>query len=624
LNDLNLVTGNLIGSDLADINLSATVLDSSNPDVIEISLDGKMRIDTQSGQIAAKEMELSLQQAQQKLGVEIDDFTFNQSDSALQLTGLATSINVAMEGIPKVALESKLPSLSFKGATQEVAIDDFTVTGSLENREINFALPSLRVNMQAQTVSMESLTLQSEDLSLTLSDMKVNDLANAAMASGTIELPAFNAAQLIKDLGVDYQASDQTALNKLGFKTQFSGGTKGVGLTDMELIVDESQLAGSFSANIEEAPVIEFDMVLNQLDLDRYLPIASATEEASDVQTEGDVAEETSADAGSVPLDALKGINANGSFTAGKLVAGGVSLNDIDVQVVSSMGQLTITPKANLYDGTLAGDISFTESSEALSLKVNNQIKSVNLEKLLTAADVTDQLSGTGSLGIDLEISEIAGQQNRQGSVSILARDGAIKGVDIKAMIEKASSLFGSSDDDETDQSEVDGAGQEDDETRFAELTGTFNLNNNIISNNDFSMKAPLFRVNGEGSIDLASESLNYLVSVAVVNSSDGQGGESLEHLNGVTIPVRLSGAMTQPSYAIDMKELYKSMARKKIDEKKSQFLEEKLGIKGGEKLSSKGLLQSVLGGGGSDDGSSESAEEEDDPKKKLLKGLFK
>jgi len=175
----------------------------------------------------------------------------------------------------------------------------------------------------------------------------------------------------------------------------------------------------------------------------------------------------------------------------------------------------------------------------------------------------------------------------------LLAKNGAIKGIDIKGMEDKAYASYQSLTGEATEDEE--GTSDSSDETKFAELLGTFNVKDNKVSNDDFLMKAPLFRVSGEGGMDLEAETVDYLLEVAIVNSSSGQGGEALEKLKGITLPIRLSGNLSSPKYSLDMKSLYKSLVKAKVDEKKSEFLQEKLGIEGGEKLSTKDVLKQGL-----------------------------
>jgi len=174
------------------------------------------------------------------------------------------------------------------------------------------------------------------------------------------------------------------------------------------------------------------------------------------------------------------------------------------------------------------------------------------------------------------------------------------------------------------------------DETKFAELLGTFHVKDYKISNDDFSMKAPLFRISGAGDILMDSQTLDYKVNFSVVNSLKGQGGDAFDKLVGLTIPIRLTGDLSSPSYSVDWSSLYKSLAKQKVNEEKAKLLKDKLGIEGGEDLSTKGVLKQLLINevNESSDGAATESRDSDDErstkdqlkdelKNKLLKGLF-
>ena len=218
----------------------------------------------------------------------------------------------------------------------------------------------------------------------------------------------------------------------------------------------------------------------------------------------------------------------------------------------------------------------------------------MQLGKLLNAAEVTDQLSGLGSVLVDLVVTEQDGVQTNNGVIKLQAKDGAIQGVDVKGMIDSAYAQYQSLSGKEPTE-DAEGESKASDETRFAEILGTFNVNNNVITNDDFSLKAPLFRVGGSGTIDVAKQSLDYLVEVKLVPSTDGQGGKSIDELVGIPIPIRLSGDLTAPNYSIDFKQLYRSLVKREVDRKKGELLQEKLGIEGGENLSTKSVLKGLL-----------------------------
>lgn len=548
IKDLNLITGNLIGDSLADLSLSGRLVDSASPTETIFKLDAEAQIDTETLKVQVADLIATVTQGD--LGADLKASTIDVSQNQeIQIKGLGVNVT--------------------------------------SPQKLELSAPEISVKMESQEALIGTVQISSGDLKATISDLKASQFIDAPNASGKISVPAFNAASLLKDFEIDFQPSDKAALSNVGLETFFSGGLEGASLKDLIVKLDDSTLKGKASVTNFDQPSINFDLVLDALNLDRYLPASDET----DAETES----VSGGEALAVPMAIFKQFNANGRFQAQSLISGGVELNDIDVNVVSTPGTVTITPKANLYKGKLGGEIAYSEGADAAELRIKNEIDLVDLGSMLTAADITDQLSGIGSLALDIVVTEKNGVQSNKGTIKLLAKDGAIQGVDIKGIVEKGyaqyQSLKGREPAEETAESKSD----EDDQTRFAELLGTFYLKDYKITNDDFSMKAPLFRIGGEGEIDIQNQVLDYLVDFAVVNSTDGQGGEALEKLKGVTLPIRLKGDLTSPSYSLDMKAMYKALLKQKIDNKKSEYLKEKLGIEGDGKLSTKDALKGFL-----------------------------
>ena len=122
-------------------------------------------------------------------------------------------------------------------------------------------------------------------------------------------------------------------------------------------------------------------------------------------------------------------------------------------------------------------------------------------------------------------------------------------------------------------------------EFRFTEMSGTLVFDERVASNDDLNVKSPLFRINGRGQADLAVNELDYLLLATIVESARGQGGEELSDLEGVTLPVRVSGSLQAPVYTLDVAEILKlalrrqvSKEQKKLEQKLEKKIEEKLG----------------------------------------------
>jgi len=256
---------------------------------------------------------------------------------------------------------------------------------------------------------------------------------------------------------------------------------------------------------------------------------------------------------------------------------------------------------------------------------------------MLKAADITEQLSGIGSLSVDVVVTEKDGVQSNEGTIKLLAKNGALKGVDLQNMVKQGYTQYQNLTGSTSSTADELVSSSADDETKFAELLGTFYLKDFKITNDDFSMKAPLFRVAGAGDILIDAQTLDYKVDFSIVETIKGQGGEAFDKLKGLTIPIRLKGDLTAPSYSLDWTQLYKGLAKQKVEEEKAKFLQEKLGLEG-EDTSTKGVFKQLLEKevNGNDEKVSEKSlgetKEEpksdkdqlkDDLKNKLINGLF-
>ena len=592
ISQFNLNTGNLIGSKLANITASGVLNDSNNPDSVEFNLDAKARIDTDSLSVEGADMALSAILGEDKVNLDVDAFSVTQSKS-IDITQLTAK---------------------WTGA---------------QSAEIT--TPSIKLDLDKQTANIANTQISASGLRAVLSDIVATQIVDAPKVKGSLSVDEFNARSLIDDFEVDYKPADSDVLKKVSMSASFNATKESIDISNLKFNLDESLLAGSLGVVNFDNPRIKFDLKLNSLNLDKYLP--EETAEEAQASEEGGI----SADSLSVPMAAFKDINVNGSFFADQLISGGLELNDIDVKIVSSNGNVTITPKASLYDGTTDGQISFSESGGTSTLKIKNDVDLVVLGDMLKAADITEQLSGIGSLFVDVVVTEKDGVQSNEGTIKLLAKNGALKGVDLQNMVKQGYTQYQNLTGSTSSTADELVSSSADDETKFAELLGTFYLKDFKITNDDFSMKAPLFRVAGAGDILIDAQTLDYKVDFSIVETINGQGGEAFDKLKGLTIPIRLKGDLTAPSYSLDWTQLYKGLAKQKVEEEKAKFLQEKLGLEG-EDTSTKGVLKQLLEKevNGSDEkvteASSESATEEpkdekdqlkDDLKNKLINGLF-
>lgn len=324
--------------------------------------------------------------------------------------------------------------------------------------------------------------------------------------------------------------------------------------------LDASSINGRVGLAKFAPPFYTFDLAIDQLDADRYLPKTDPKAKQPEQ-----------------PFDfsALRGLNASGSVKIGSLKIANVKASNVRFEIKAANGRLDVSPvNANLYQGTLAGALSVQATATPV-IAVKQALSGVNVGPLLKDAADFDMLEGRGNITLDVSgqgATVSALKKALNGAAAIKLTDGAIKGIDIAGTLRDVKSKLGSLKGERTQ------AANKNEKTDFSELTGTFNIRNGVARNNDLAGKSPLLRLAGEGDVDIGNEALNYLIKASVVATSKGQGGRELGDLTGVTVPVRLTGPFAAPSYQIDFSGVATELAKQQVQQRAQEAVKGKAG----------------------------------------------
>jgi len=554
LSNLNVVTGNLIGSSLADITATGQLTDSTSPDVTTFDLNAKALIDSDTYAVQVQDLLAQIQYGEFDIDLGLEELAFRQS-SQLEASGL----NIALNG----------------------------------EHEVQALAPKIVANLDAQTASVDTLSVNYQNVQAVVSNLKAKDIIDQPSATGTFSIIDFDARDLIKALEIDFQPSDSQVLKSVAINADFAGSLDGALVRNLVVNLDQTALTGSASVVNFEKPKLKFDLNLTDLNLDLYLP----------EDTEEEEEEVSGGEALAVPMALFKDIDANGTFKASKLISGGVALSDIDVVVKSTPGNVSITPRASLYEGKLDGAIVFNESGEKSSLTVKNEIDLVQLSPLLNDAIDSDQLRGIGTLALDLVVTELNGVQSNQGTIELRAKEGAVSGIDLVTKTADLINNFSPSREPESEQTEIKGS--KSDNTEFSELLGTFYLKDFLMTNDDLKLNGPGFEITGAGQFNLEKESIDYRVKLTVLEGVTKLGGDGVQALLGKVpkwavgkqIPIRCRGTFDSPVCLPDLKQLWSLYATSKINDKKAELVQEKLGIKTeeGKKVRTKDIFKQLI-----------------------------
>ncbi len=481
----------------------------------------------------------------ERVGVDISDILLSINNQSIQTNTSIQNIDYQYPNVVKIEV------LSMTGTTQDIPF-------SLNSDIINIDLENHSIELPKATAKILNIHLMSQ--------LTVRHWDRTPLVSGYLQSSTFDANTLLNALGVTFTPKKSSALSRVEFISDFNGTPNGMSLQNMDITIDDSVLKGSATLTHFASPQYRFDLSLDTINIDDYLPNTSH-EESNKQQNKKPSINPT--EALLAPIALFDGIHANGIFRAQSITANNLQLEQIVVTVTSDNNTTIIQPSLTLYDGKLDSTVTLDRQNSTV-LTLNSQLSNVNLEPLLTAADITDQLSGIGNITADITAMEKNGKPTSQGTIKLSVKNGALEGIDIKKILDDGQKTI--------DQlrgktiNENNSANDTEDTTRFAAMTATLLLKDNILSNDDLYMEAPASRISGKGTIDISQQIIDYVAPVTVVNTNSGQGGRSLEDLKGLTIPVAIKGPLSAPKITPDYSAAIKAITEKLLNAEKEKL----------------------------------------------------
>ncbi len=466
----------------------------------------------------------------------------------------------------------------------------------------SFATPAINFNLNAGTLDLNQLL--GTNTASSAPESKESSNATAP------DLSALKTLNLDGKVKIDKLIYDKYKLTGLNVGVLANGNK--LNLSGLNVKLDDSNIKGNFSISQFSNPLYSFLIDIDQLDANRY------------IQTEEKPADNTESDPDApFDLSALKALNADGSIRIGKFKFDKTKASNIRIDLKAANGVANISPlSARLYGGSTNGAIKIDARNTPI-IAINQKLNGINIGPLLQDSINNDMLSGKGSLSLNVTSTGNTVnllKKTLSGKAAMNLADGAIKGIDIAGTvrsIQSKANLFKGKDSVDSDATK---------KTDFSELTASFNIKGGVANNKDLAMKAPILRLakgDSYGDIDIGNESIDYLAKPTIVKSIKGQGGKDLNALAGFSIPLKIKGTFSEPTFNMDFAAIGKQMAQTKLIDKvtgsKSAAVKDVL--KGDIKADT---LKGLLGKKSDKSKAGAGTEKEDKPAEKVLKNLLK
>jgi len=406
-----------------------------------------------------------------------------------------------------------------------------------------------------------------DELNLEIKGQVMNPTKNPAVHVA-LNVAEFSPRKLVSALGQAFPVatSDPKALSRVGLVASIKADPASVAISDGKLDLDDSKMTFSLKASEFSKPDVAFDIKLDQINLDRYLPPEAEKKPGEEKPAPGPAPAKKSMD-----YEPLRRLVLDGQVKVGKLVAHDAKLEKILLKVTGKNGVFKLDPLSiALYQGTFEGKANLNVQGKTPKTGVNLGVSNVQAGPLLRDVMKKDFLEGLTNARINLTMvgdqpEQIKKTLNGEGELKF--NDGAIKGFDLASMARNVKSAFG-----------LEAGSAEKPRTDFAELIVPFTMRDGIFKTPLASVKSPLFRLEAAGKADLVQEVLDFRVEPKVVATIKGQGDE--KDRSGIMVPVLITGKFASPKFRPDLKSVVSQQLDKKIlesDKAKKLFEDEKM-----------------------------------------------
>ncbi|HSD54521.1 MAG TPA: AsmA family protein [Burkholderiales bacterium] len=486
--------------------------------------------------------------------------------------------------IPRLQLapdraESKAISGAVKLAKPGQAVDAKLALAALEakGKQIQFSRLDVDVDAKTGQLSVQGKLATPVTLNLEASQVSLPGITGDVAVSGP-DIPNKSLRVALKG-GARADWAKQSANAELAAK------------------LDESNIQAKLAVAHWSKPAINFDLVADRLNVDRYLPQKPA---AKPGPGGGAPVPASGGGAGAekpIDLGPLKTLNASGSVKIGALQVQNIKADNVNVGLKAADGRLDVNPmSASLYQGTLAGSAAVNANNNSFAVK--QQLAGISVGPLIRDAANKDILEGRGNVAFDVTTAgqtPTALKKALNGTASVALKDGAIKGVDVAGLLRQAKAILGS-------KGAIEEQAKGGRKTDFTELTGSFAIKNGVAHNEDLQAKSPLVRLAGAGDINIGEGTMDYTLKASLVATSTGQGGKDVADVRGITAPVRITGSFDHLKYSVDVAALATDAAKdalaRELERRLGGGQAGKAGAQGGKASggSTRDILRGILG----------------------------
>lgn len=537
------------------------------------------------GRVAVKNMTVNYDDAKSDKHYALSGINLNASNIAsgrqfpleFQVTfnSRQPHVNIALDLNTQIRFDARLEHIDLSKGNL-----DTTISGAGLNQPLDTTTQwqDITLDLQNNTAKISGLSATAADTTLEL-NASAKGLRTKPVIDGHLKIDPFSPRKLLARLGNPIPGNLQ-GFNLAHLDTDIRYGGNSASLDNLKLKLDNSTLTGRINLPDLEKKALRFNLALDAINLNQYLPAGSGPAQHAATQHSAKFMETR------LPGRLLSDLDMNGRFSIGKLEGFGLNATNIRMQLNAAKGTVKLAPlSAQLYGGDYNGNIALARAGQGIRLDTGQNLANVDAGKLITALGGGSRLSGKANAKIQLKgqgdtVAELL--DTLKGNAKFDIQHGALEGINLWDSLERAYVLI-------KEHKQLPASGPK--RTEFANFKAVASIAHGIVNNDALEATLPFISLTGHGKVNLAKHYLDYDLLARVVKTPKTANAD-LSQLKGLTVPMHVSGDFSNMSSVPDIKQALEAKAKtalkKKMDAQKKEAQ---------DKLKKK--LEDILGGGG-------------------------
>ncbi|MZR62618.1 AsmA family protein [Alcanivorax sp. DP30] len=446
---------------------------------------------------------------------------------------------------------------------------------------------NLDVNLTEDTLTIKDLLLTAAGTE-TRGNVNVKALTGDLQLGGKLTTQAFNANKVLQAIGeTPIETSDANALSKVSMDATLGGQPGSIMVNPLTIKLDNSTLNGSAGLASLESGKIVFDLLLDKINLDGYLPPDSEEESVDAAPGGGKTGGTASLSTDElIPVDSLRPLLIDGKFAIGNLSYDGITASDMKFAVTAKDGILKLTQATGkTLDGTFSAKATLDASGKTPKITASNTVTSVQIQPIAQMALDDDLAKGIFSMTGNYSASgnsEKALMDSARGSLELNLADATVRGLNLyNTLVGGVNDMLGqfqglaSAMIPGQESGKLPSALSED--TKILDLKSKARLDKNVAYLDSLDAVLSKGNISGNGWMNILNQDFDLRIGM-----QSPELGTS-KYLQGTTWPLRCEGNLEESpaKWCGPDKDGFKDIGKQVAAKATQDKLKEKLGIEG-------------------------------------------